>query len=789
MDGKPFLFANKKCFSRFSHKRNPRKIRWTQFYRKAHRKNKSALLKKKKTRRIVKKERGIVGASLDLINARRQQQKEMKTATLREQAIKELKERKRAKALRRKKEREERRKKKKTTEKKDKKRTQREQNKKSKNKFNTKNKNIGLEHKNKHQKINSVENHYLVKTKANIDPYRIAEKYNLTVVKKIKIGTSNRYWLFRKGSSLNLESENILQHLEFIEENQFPNFQKKELSLLGYTPTDPLFPDQYHLKNTGQLYSRVGVDVNVNPVWDEGYQGEGKIIAIVDDGVLITHGDISPNYQSEYSYNWCEGNNDPSPLDSDDSHGTSCAGVCCAANSDKICGVGSSPKATIVGRRILCSGSSTSDYSESLGQNCDSIDIFSSSWGPVGCDSTGCDYYETLSSLESTILECCENGRNGKGSIYLFAAGNERADGGDINQFGLNKHSHVIAVAAMNAKCSYTSYSNRGSALLITAPSSGLNKEDVFVGIRSSTYGSNSECTVSFGGTSSATPAVAGVVALILEANSELSFWDVQGILVESARFINKEEKEWQINGAKYQYSHNYGYGLVNAEQAVKIAKTWDYLNKTKSYSSDETDINKDINGGDSEGTFFDFVLDQPSQNITIIGGFTIYLSINYPLIGNLAITLTSPSGMVARLAESTEMSATTLRLYPFVAKCFYGELALGKWQLNIKDVKSEESGTLLSYSIAIYGVEPQNRNKISYDDDLPPDKSIDNNDTDDRFDYERLIIYVGAFFGFVFIIGIFSCIFKKKKKKIHVNNLQNPQNRPLLNEGGKGEN
>ncbi|KAJ3448402.1 60S ribosomal protein L24 [Anaeramoeba flamelloides] len=143
MDGKPFLFANKKCFSRFSHKRNPRKIRWTQFYRKAHRKNKSALLKKKKTRRIVKKERGIVGASLDLINARRQQQKEMKTATLREQAIKELKERKRTKALRRKKEREERRKKKKTTEKKDKKRTQREQNKKSKNKFNTKQKNIG----------------------------------------------------------------------------------------------------------------------------------------------------------------------------------------------------------------------------------------------------------------------------------------------------------------------------------------------------------------------------------------------------------------------------------------------------------------------------------------------------------------------------------------------------------------------------------------------------------------------------------------------------------------------
>jgi len=94
-DSKAFTFVNSKNERYFLMKRNPRKIRWTQVYRRLHKKGAVEEAAKKKTRRVQKLQRAIVGASLEVIKQKRNQKPEQRAAS-REAALKEIKERKKA---------------------------------------------------------------------------------------------------------------------------------------------------------------------------------------------------------------------------------------------------------------------------------------------------------------------------------------------------------------------------------------------------------------------------------------------------------------------------------------------------------------------------------------------------------------------------------------------------------------------------------------------------------------------------------------------------------------------
>jgi len=94
-DSKVFRFQNGKSESLFLQRKNPRRIAWTVLYRRQHRKGISEEVAKKRTRRTVKSQRAIVGASLDVIKEKRTQRPEARSAA-RQQAIKENKEKKQA---------------------------------------------------------------------------------------------------------------------------------------------------------------------------------------------------------------------------------------------------------------------------------------------------------------------------------------------------------------------------------------------------------------------------------------------------------------------------------------------------------------------------------------------------------------------------------------------------------------------------------------------------------------------------------------------------------------------
>ncbi|KAL6885964.1 60S ribosomal protein L24a [Trichoderma austrokoningii] len=94
-DSKVFRFVNGKSESLFLQRKNPRRIAWTVLFRRQHRKGISEEVAKKRTRRTVKAQRAIVGASLEVIKERRSMRPEARSAA-RAEAIKADKEKKAA---------------------------------------------------------------------------------------------------------------------------------------------------------------------------------------------------------------------------------------------------------------------------------------------------------------------------------------------------------------------------------------------------------------------------------------------------------------------------------------------------------------------------------------------------------------------------------------------------------------------------------------------------------------------------------------------------------------------
>ena len=109
----------------------------------------------------------------------------------------------------------------------------------------------------------------------------------------------------------------------------------------------------------------------------------------------------------------------------------------------------------------------------------------------------------------------------------------------------------------------------------------------------SSFLSSGNDCTSSFGGTSAAAPLVAGVVALILEANPNLGWRDVQHIFVNTSRITDEHDADWVTNGGGYHHNHKYGFGLVDAAAATSAAVTHVNLPDLKVAVSHVTSVSK----------------------------------------------------------------------------------------------------------------------------------------------------------------------------------------------------
>lgn len=483
-----------------------------------------------------------------------------------------------------------------------------------------------------------------------------------------------------------------------------------------FEPDDPLFAYdaarpgyQWHLRNTEENGGEAGIDVNVTTAWDT-CSGDGVRIGIVDDGLEVGHPDLLANVDLDNGYDFNDRDGDPSPGEKD-SHGTACAGVAAARGGNGIGVTGVAPEATLVGLRLIAAPTTDLEEADAFAFRQNIIQIKSNSWGPYdGAYGTGGPGPLSLAALENAAT----TGRDGKGTVFLWAAGNGNYSGDDSNYDGWANTPRAIAVSAINDKGRSSWYSEPGANILVCAPSSG-GEQGITTTDRTSSAGYNEEggtveypdfpeldYTNTFGGTSSATPAVAGVVALMLEANPALTVRDVQEILVRTAVKNDPFNGGWVTNGAGYHFHERYGAGLVDASAATAMAATWTNVAPRETRVNTQTGLALAI--PDAEETGASHIFPVASGDNLRLEHVTVHVKATHPYAGNLEWRLTSPSGVTARLARARFNDTSEDLDWTFMATHFWGERSEGDWTLEVIDRMVDYAGTLDEATITFHG-------------------------------------------------------------------------------------
>lgn len=154
---------------------------------------------------------------------------------------------------------------------------------------------------------------------------------------------------------------------------------------------------------------------------------------------------------------------------SDDTHGTRCAGEIAAVKNDA-CGIGVAYNAKIAGLRILSGIVSDVDEAHALNYAYQNTSIYSCSWGPA-------DDGRTLEApaplIQKAFLEGVQNGRGGKGSIFVFASGNGGGSDDQCNFDGYTNSIFSVTVGAVDYKGLHPTYSEACAANMVVTYSSG----------------------------------------------------------------------------------------------------------------------------------------------------------------------------------------------------------------------------------------------------------------------------------------------------------------------------
>lgn len=460
--------------------------------------------------------------------------------------------------------------------------------------------------------------------------------------------------------------------------------------------SDPLYDDQWHLHDGGFRH----VHANVREAWRAGYSGEGVTVAIVDDGVQYTHADLSRNYNASLSVNFNGspgGALDPAP-GRGDWHGTSVAGVVAASRDDATCGTGVAPHAHIAGVRLISGPVADYQEAQALSHASSSVHVYSNSWGPRD-DGThlGRPGMLTLQTLESMT----QTGRGGLGAVFVWAAGNGRAHQDRCDYDGYASSRFTIAVAAIMSDGKYAPYSEPCAALLVSAPSSGKAGHGIVTTDRSGVEGySDGDCTRVFGGTSAAAPLVAGVVALVLEANPRLTWRDVQHVLVRSAKRVDEDASSWARNAGGFYYSEDYGFGAVDAAAAAELASSWQNLPETdRPHTGARHTLNRAIPDDGSMNEYEEHVVES-----FVVEHVELVLDITHPKRGELRIRLTAPSGTQVQFADLRADHHSDYPHWTFTATAFWGESSRGVWKIEVRDRIRGTRGTLNHWTLNVYG-------------------------------------------------------------------------------------
>ena len=398
---------------------------------------------------------------------------------------------------------------------------------------------------------------------------------------------------------------------------------------------DPLINHQWYIRannpeSSGYSLQSDMIDGLFFEAWRKAVNGDGAIVAVLDDGLEIKHQDLSANVISgSYNYVYAEYNDvgntipegmaedDPTPFKSSDAHGTNVAGIIAAASANDAGISGIAPKAKLIGFNVMSSLLQTvwqnvsryDAYHKILNRG--DVDVINESFGSYD---GGFYADDKMSSYHKALYDA--------GTVRVSSSGNYFAPDEELNAIATSEAIEyqecyrlgtncvwtqngpgdylpwVVKAAAVGADGVHTSYSSAGSNVLVagfggevTGPLlystdlSGCSK-----GYNQESSSEDKECRYypSFVGTSAAAPTVTGLVALLKGKYSALSASQVRWILAKSARNDDvlpqvsyapvssgdiTVDEGWVENGAGLRFSRRYGFGVIDASAALSAAE------------------------------------------------------------------------------------------------------------------------------------------------------------------------------------------------------------------------
>ncbi len=454
------------------------------------------------------------------------------------------------------------------------------------------------------------------------------------------------------------------------------------------------FPQQWHLKKTTIESQVIDEHASVEAAWALS-QGEGTIIAVVDDGVDIDHEEFAGSNKVVAPRDVTRAGDDPRPGSRDD-HGTACSGVACASGLIGASGV--APRARLMPIRCVSALGAQPEGDAFHWAAQHGADVISCSWGPPDNEGPAPLPDSTRLAMDWAISQ----GRNGKGCVITFAAGN-----GDesVDEDKYAAYPNVIAVAACNDRGRKSDYSDHGRAIHCAFPSNDTTSAltpGIWTTDRMGAAGYNpgraslgdvaGNYTGRFGGTSSACPGVAGVAALVLSRNPALRWDEVKDVLRRSCDRIDAAGGKYDANG----HSRKYGYGRVNAKKAVELALPDAAAGEVTSHATTRVAAIKDL---------ATVRVELEVAGTKKIKALRVGVDIEHTWIGDLVVRVIPPRGAAIVLHDREGGGTSNLRrTYDEVStpelKTMRGRSARGKWALEVEDREKEDVGRVRRFAV-----------------------------------------------------------------------------------------
>ncbi len=327
-------------------------------------------------------------------------------------------------------------------------------------------------------------------------------------------------------------------------------------------PQDEHFKLQWHLENSGNFPGSVHADIDVFAAW-ETTKGEGVRVGMHDDGCEVLHEDLSSNY---LGFSEAAGGG---AIGLGGGHGTAVMGLMVADdNQIGVSGVAPDAEFTATGGLGGVGAARLAAAYAFAVQN--EVEVHNNSWGfPFG---------NVPDVITEAVRNAANTGRDGKGIVFAWAAGNsfrEMEPGDDLSTLP-----EVIQVGATGQTDVIASYSNYGITQDLMGPTQGDDGVGLATTDTTGSGGFNSgnsafdildapNYTRNMGGTSGASPVVAGVATLVVAVNPNLNRVQVRSLLIHTTDRVSPLDADY---GETTRFSLRYGFGRVNAGKAVEAA-------------------------------------------------------------------------------------------------------------------------------------------------------------------------------------------------------------------------